>query len=265
MADLTKNPGTWASQGPPDTATPLQPGVDEVRAIHQNYPIQAIIAIQAILGNSQQLVGNAVDLMTRLSALLDADGKMRGLSVSNKAIFPGTVSEGMTGATAFAPGELVRMDDALDRLIGTGLTQRPGSSGHVVTEESASTLTNKTLASPQLNTPTLAVPTIADFSNATHQHDSANGGGKLRQSAVNLNANSFQASFSLGSLVHTFRVAEPIIGGFSVSMPGDATGIVTMTQAGSSTQVGVEYTLTVATPGSTTSGLATVGWNEWAP
>lgn len=61
--------------------------------------------------------------------------------------------------------------------------------GSVVGTNTAQTLTNKTLTSPTISggtqsSPTITTPTIASFTNATHNHSNAAGGGNIPQASV---------------------------------------------------------------------------------
>lgn len=56
--------------------------------------------------------------------------------------------------------------------------------GSVVGTNTAQTLTNKTLTSPTINSGTIVTPTIASFTNATHDHSNAAGGGNIPQASV---------------------------------------------------------------------------------
>ncbi len=79
------------------------------------------------------------------------------------------------------------------------VSENGGSTDTVVLLTKNQTMTNKTLTSPTINTPTVATPTItggsassftlsaptvADFTNATHNHSNAAGGGALANSGV---------------------------------------------------------------------------------
>lgn len=61
--------------------------------------------------------------------------------------------------------------------------------GSVVGTNTTQTLTNKTLTSPTISggtqsSPTITTPTIASFTNATHDHSNAAGGGNIPQASV---------------------------------------------------------------------------------
>lgn len=61
--------------------------------------------------------------------------------------------------------------------------------GSVVGTNTTQTLTNKTLTSPTISggtqsSPTITTPTIASFTNATHNHSNAAGGGNIPQASV---------------------------------------------------------------------------------
>ena len=59
-----------------------------------------------------------------------------------------------------------------------------GVTGSVVCTTDTQTLTNKTLTSPTINSGTLVTPTIGSFTNATHNHTTASGGGTLTGAAI---------------------------------------------------------------------------------
>jgi len=178
MADIHAATSTYES-GTNDTATPVTANVSNVLAVHRNAPSSAITQMQTIMGLGTTLKGSAADLATRLSILLDADGKMKTLSSANKTTFPGTVSEGMLGTASLTASEVVRMHATLDKLESAGVTIPVGASGDVAIVTDTQTLTNKTLT-----TPTLTIPVIADFTSATHTHLSAATGGNLGTDSV---------------------------------------------------------------------------------
>jgi len=182
MADIHAATSSYDT-GTNDTYTTLTDDVDDVTAIHQNGPASAVIAIETILGSGTGLKGSVADLNTRLNIAIAGTGKLKDFSSTTKTTFPGTVSEGCTGASSFTASQIVRMHASNDVLESTGYTV-PGSSGVMVSEADTQTLTNKTLTTP----------TIGSFTNATHDHADAAGGGVLTGNAGTSNDASLTGS-----------------------------------------------------------------------
>lgn len=177
MADITQNASEYSSDTI-DTASTLdnestsQSG-DEIRAEHINGPTSAIIQIETVLGTASSLIGAVADLATRLLVALETNGKLKNFSSTTKTTHPGTVTEGMTGATSFTASELLRKHASNDVLESTGLTvgETPGVVSVVA---GAETLTNKTLTTP----------TIGDQTNMNHDHSSVSEGGAIANAHV---------------------------------------------------------------------------------
>jgi hypothetical protein len=184
MADIHAATSTYDT-GTNDTYTAVQDMVDDVLDNHQNGPASAIIAIETILGTGTTLKGSAADLVARLAVALESSGKIKDFSATTKTTFPPTTAEGCLGdVTAnYTASQLVRKHATLEKIESTGYTV-PGASGVVVSEGDTQTLTNKTLTTPTINSPTIVTPTIASFTNATHDHSNAAGGGNISASAI---------------------------------------------------------------------------------